>query len=69
MSKRKRVSSKLMAYRIVTLMIIAFLFVQLGIVTDSMSSSRLGLYTFAVIIALPVTMLLDKYIVRFVKNG
>ncbi len=69
MARQNRASNKLMACRIVTLLIIAFLLVKLHIVTDSTSGSRLGLYIFALIVALPVTMLLDKFIVRFFETG
>lgn len=69
MAKKDTDNNKLIAYRLIVLGSIAFLLVQLHIVTDSMSGSRLGLYIFALIIALPITMLLDKFIVAFVKNG
>lgn len=66
---QEKASSKLMFYRLATLVVIAFLLVQFNIVTDSNSSTDLSLYVFALIISLPVTMLLDKFIVRFAKTG
>jgi hypothetical protein len=64
-----RTGSKLIIYRLIALAIIAFLLVQLNIVTDSMSGSDFSLYIFALILALPITMLLDRYIVKFARKG
>jgi hypothetical protein len=69
MAQNNKANSKLMIYRLVVLAIVAFLLVQLNIVTDTTSGSKIGLYVIAFIIALPVTMLLDKFIVRFAKTG
>jgi hypothetical protein len=58
-----------MIYRVVTIAVIAFLLVQLNIVSDTMSGSDFGLYIFAAFIALPISMLVDKYIIRFARTG
>jgi len=61
--------NKLMVYRILALLVIAYILVWSGIVDDANDANKgVGLYIFALIIALPITMLLDKYIVRFAKK-
>jgi hypothetical protein len=61
--------NKLMIFRIITLLAIAFLLVQFNIVSDTNRAHNISLYLFALILALPITMLLDKYIVNFAKTG
>lgn len=60
--------NKLVFYRIAVLVLIAFLLVRFDIVNNINGSRDVGLYISALIIALPVTMLLDKYLVRFAKK-
>ena len=63
------IRNKLITYRILALIIIAFLLVRLNIVNDTNRSHDITLYIFAIIIALPITMLLDKHIIRFAKTS
>ncbi len=67
MAKKNTENGKLIALRLVLLIGLALLLVKLEIVTDTMSGSILGLYIFSLLLALPLTMVLDKYIVRFLK--
>ncbi len=66
---KTRQDNKLMLLRVLVLAIIAYLLVKLNIVNDGNSSNNINQYIFALIMALPITMLLDKYIVQFSKNG
>ncbi len=66
--KTDSLKGKLIFYRLVVLCTIAFLLIYFEIVNDSDGSKHLSLYIFALIVALPLTMLIDKYIVKFAKK-
>lgn len=68
-TKNNDYKNKLMLFRIISLVIIAFLLVKFNIISDSTRADGPSLYIFALIVALPITMLLDKYTVRFAKTG
>jgi hypothetical protein len=57
-----------MIYRVIVLGLIAFLLVHFDIVNNANDSRDAGVWILAVIVSLPLTMLLDKYIVKFAKK-
>ena len=59
MAKQKKASTELMAARVVTWAVIAYALVLLNIATN---------YVVGLLFALPITMLLDKYIVKHVNR-
>jgi hypothetical protein len=60
--------NKLIIYRLLLLVLIAFLLIQFNIVNNTNGTRDIGLYIFALIISLPITMLLDKYLVKLAKK-
>jgi len=66
--KSDSLKSKLIVYRVVALGLFAFLLVHFDIVNNTNGSRDARVYFFATIVSLPLTMLLDKYIVRFAKK-
>jgi hypothetical protein len=60
--------NKLIIYRIVVLSLVAYLLVHFDIVNNSNSKKDIGVYIFALIVSLPITMILDKYLIRFAKK-
>jgi hypothetical protein len=59
---------RLMIYRVIVIGLVAFLLVHFDIVNNTNGLRDAGVWILAVIVSLPITMLLDKYIVKFAEK-
>ena len=64
----QNLKNKLVIFRLIVLGLIAYLLVHFDIVNNTNGRKDAGVYILGVIVSLPLTMLLDKYIVRFAKK-